>query len=69
MKAHISKLPFLLGNSEPGVNLRDHFATIALAEIIASRPHETAEKKALEVYQIADSMMRQRERAISGLKS
>ena len=47
--------------------LRDHFATIALAEIIASRPHETAEKKALESYQIADSMLRQRERTASGL--
>jgi hypothetical protein len=48
--------------------LRDHFATIALVEIIAIRPHETAEKKALEAYQIADSMMRQRERAASGLR-
>ena len=47
--------------------LRDHFATIALAEFIANRPYETAEKKALESYQIADSMMRQRERTASGL--
>jgi hypothetical protein len=54
---------------EPAVGLRDYFATIALAEIIASRPHETAEKKALAAYQIADSMMRQRERATSGLQS
>ena len=48
--------------------LRDHFATIALKEIIATCPHETAEKKALEAYQIADSMMRQRDRAASGLR-
>jgi hypothetical protein len=47
--------------------LRDHFATVALAQIIASRPHETPERKALEAYQIADSMMRQRERTSSGL--
>jgi hypothetical protein len=48
--------------------LRDHFATIALKEIIATRPHETAEQKALEAYQIADSMIRQRERSPSGLR-
>ena len=48
--------------------LRDHFATIALKEIIAIRPQETAEKKALEAYQIADSMMRQRERVATGLR-
>jgi len=47
--------------------LRDHFATIALKEIISTRPQETPEKKALEAYQIADSMMRQRERTMSGL--
>jgi hypothetical protein len=47
--------------------LRDHFATIALAQIIASNPQETAERKALEAYQIADSMMRQRGRTTSGL--
>ena len=46
--------------------LRDHFATIALAQIIANQLHETAEKKALEAYQIADSMMRQRQRTASG---
>jgi len=64
-----TELPHLPGNPESGATLRDYFATIALAEIIASRPQETAEKKALEAYQIADSMMRQRERAISGLKN
>jgi Mrp family chromosome partitioning ATPase len=69
MKTLGPKLPPLLGNSEAFVTLRDYFATIALAEIIVSRPQETAEKKALEAYQIADSMMRQRERAASGLKS
>ena len=68
MKTSSPKLPPLLGNSEEGVALRDYFATIALAEIIASRPQETAEKKALEAYQIADSMMRQRERATGGLQ-
>jgi hypothetical protein len=47
--------------------LRDHFATIALTQIIVSNPHETSERKALEAYQIADSMMRQRERSASGL--
>ena len=66
MKTSSPKLPPLLGNCE-GVSLRDYFATIALAEIIATRPQETAEKKALEAYQIADSMMRQRERTASGL--
>jgi hypothetical protein len=55
------------GYSADESNLRDHFATIALAQIIASKPSETAEKKALEAYQIADSMMRQRERTVSGL--
>ncbi len=49
--------------------LRDHFATIALAQLIACRPQETAEMKALEAYQIADSMMRQRNRHESGLKN
>jgi hypothetical protein len=61
------KLPPLTGDSEASVTLRDYFATIALAEIIASRTQDTAEKKALEAYQIADSMMRQRERTPSGL--
>ena len=55
-------------DGEQSFTLRDHFATIALKEIIATRPHETAEKKALEAYQIADSMMRQRERNLSGLR-
>jgi hypothetical protein len=55
-------------NDDESFTLRDHFATIALKEIIATRPQETAEKKALEAYQIADSMMRQRERASSGLR-
>jgi hypothetical protein len=55
-------------NDVESFTLRDHFATIALKEIIATRPQETAEKKALEGYQIADSMMRQRERASSGLR-
>jgi hypothetical protein len=49
------------------MDLRDWFAALALSEIIATRPHETPEKKALESYQIADSMMRQRERTSSGL--
>jgi hypothetical protein len=44
----------------------DQIAIIALTQIIASCPHETAERKALEAYQIADSMMRQRERTMSG---
>ncbi len=55
-------------DGEQSLTLRDHFATIALKEIIATRPEETAEKKALEAYQIADSMMRQRDRAASGLR-
>jgi hypothetical protein len=55
-------------DGEQSFNLRDHFATIALKEIMANRPHETAEKKALEAYQIADSMIRQRDRAASGLR-
>ena len=55
-------------DGDQSFTLRDHFATIALKEIIATRPEETAEKKALEAYQIADSMMRQRERAASGLR-
>ena len=54
-------------NDQSGMDLRDWFAALALAEIIATRPHETPEKKALESYQIADSMMRQRERTASGL--
>jgi hypothetical protein len=54
MKALSARIPPLDGNLEAG-------------EIIVSRPHETAEKKALEAYQIADSMMRQRERTASGL--
>jgi hypothetical protein len=54
-------------NDPPGMDLRDWFAALALSEIIATRPHETPEKKALESYQIADSMMRQRERTSSGL--
>ncbi len=55
-------------DDEQSFTMRDHFATIALKEIIATRPHETAEKKALEAYQIADSMIRQRERSPSGLR-
>ena len=55
-------------DGEQSFTLRDHFATIALKEIIATRPEETAEKKALVAYQIADSMMRQRDRAVSGLR-
>ena len=51
------------------IALRDHFATIALAQLIACRPQVTAEMKALEAYQIADSMMRQRNRHESGLKN
>jgi hypothetical protein len=54
-------------NDQSGMDLRDWFAALALAEIIATRPHETPEKKALESYQIADYMMRQRERNASGL--
>ena len=49
------------------LTLRDHFALVALKELIAIYPSETAEKKALEAYQIADSMMRQRHRGASGL--
>lgn len=49
------------------LTLRDHFAMLALKELIAICPNETAEKKALEAYQIADSMMRQRNRVASGL--
>ncbi len=55
-------------DDEQSFTLRDHFAAIALKEIIATRPEETAEKKALEAYQIADSMIRQRERSPSGLR-
>jgi len=55
-------------DGEQSFTLRDHFATIALKEIISTRPEETAEKKALVAYQIADSMMRQRDRAVSGLR-
>ncbi len=55
-------------NDEQSFTLRDHFATIALKEIIAIRPQETPEKKALEAHQIADSMMRQRDRVASGLR-
>ncbi len=58
----------LPGDGAQSFTLRDHFATIALKEIIATRPEQTAEKKALEAYQIADSMMRQRDRAVSGLR-
>ncbi len=47
-------------------NLRDYFAIIALSQLIAFRLDETSERKALEAYQIADSMMRQRQRAESG---
>jgi hypothetical protein len=54
-------------NDQSGMDLRDWFAALALAEIMATRPHETPEKRALESYQIADSMMRQRERTASGL--
>jgi hypothetical protein len=59
---------FLREDDHEIFTLRDHFATIALKEIIATRPEETAEKKALESYQIADSMIRQRERGPSGLR-
>ena len=63
------KSPRSLPEDDDGsFTLRDHFATIALKEIIANCPEETAEKKALEAYQIADSMMRQRDRAVSGLR-
>ena len=55
-------------DADENLTLRDHCATIAHKEIIANRPHETAEKKALEAYQIADSMMRQRDRGASGLR-
>ena len=46
--------------------IRDHFAIIALSQLISLRLDETSERKALEAYQIADSMMRQRQRAESG---
>ena len=46
--------------------MRDYFAIVALSELIALRLDDTAERKALEAYQIADSMMRQRQRAESG---
>ena len=69
MKTPNSKLLPSSSDLAAGVSLRDYFATIALAEIIASRPQDTAEKKALDAYQIADSMMRQRERTMRGLKS
>jgi hypothetical protein len=55
-------------DDEQSFTLRDRFAAMALKEIIATRPEETAEKKALEAYQIADSMIRQRERSPSGLR-
>jgi hypothetical protein len=54
-------------NDQSGMDLRDWFAALALSEIIATRPHETPERRALESYQIADSMMRKRERTTSGL--
>jgi len=69
MKTPNQKLSPSFSGPEAGVSLRDYFATIALAELITSRPQDTAEKKALDAYQIADSMMRQRERTMSGLKS
>jgi hypothetical protein len=49
-----------------GLTMRDHFAIIALSQLIAYRLDETAERKALEAYQIADSMIRQRQRSASG---
>ncbi len=55
-------------DDDESFTLRDRFAAVALKEIIATRPEDTAEKKALEAYQIADSMMRQRERTTSGLR-
>jgi hypothetical protein len=48
------------------LTIRDHFAIIALSQLIAYRLDETAERKALEAYQIADSMIRQRQRSASG---
>ena len=66
------KIPKAAGEFRPDdgpcdFTIRDHFASLALSVIIATRPHETAEKKALESYQIADSMMRQRDRMTNGL--
>lgn len=58
---------FLADDGVERLTLRDHFAMVALKELIALYPTETAEKKALEAYQIADSMMRQRNRVASGL--
>ena len=60
--------PSLPTGDDQNFSLRDHFATIALKELIAIRSHETTEQKALEAYQIADSMIRQRDRAASGLR-
>jgi hypothetical protein len=59
--------PFLPHDGVERLTLRDHFAMVALKELIAIYPAETAEKKALEAYQIADAMMRQRSRVPSGL--
>ncbi len=56
-----------LGCGHPELSLRDYFAALSLSIIITTRPHENAERKALESYQIADAMMRQRERVTSGI--
>ncbi len=44
-----------------GMNLRDHFAAIALPIILTSRPDDSAEKKTAAAYEIADAMLKQRE--------
>lgn len=67
MKTSKAVREFRPDDGSDNFTIRDHFAALALSVIIATRPHDTAEKKALESYQIADSMMRQRDRTTSGL--
>lgn len=43
-----------------GMNIRDHFAAIALPTLLAHRPDDSADKKAAAAYQIADAMMKHR---------
>ena len=43
-----------------GMNIRDHFAVIALPTILVRQPDDSADKKAAAAYQIADAMMRNR---------
>jgi hypothetical protein len=61
-----AKHPIDSGTLPENFTLRDRFAIVALTELIGIHIGDTAERKALEAYQIADAMMRQRRRAESG---